>query len=249
MLPLLPEKWVYGNKVPFFESSVVEFKEVTVFSGLFRDKTLGKTGLTKFRETIVAFLNGGKGYLFMGIKDDATIVGVENLTCESIDMLKLWLDSNFNTLIYTDGEPIDPVKVSIKLFVYPVENYGSNIILIECINTGKLFNIMTCSGTMIHRLNASNYKVVSEPVYRKREVKGMICSMQAQLRHTMAEKKRAIEDLKEKHQEEIDRIVKYERANIREYVDKISTSLYEKYREQNKDSFIIDLVKYLLCIK
>jgi F0F1-type ATP synthase membrane subunit b/b' len=73
--------------------------------------------------------------------------------------------------------------------------------------------------------------------------------MQAQLRRTMAEKKRAIEDLKEKHQEEIERIVKYERANIREYVDKISTSLYEKYREQNKDSFIIDLVKYLLCIK
>lgn len=93
MLPILPKVWKYGEKLPFYESSTVEFKEVTVFSGLFRDKSLGKTGLTKYRETLIGFLNSGRGYLLMGIKDDATIVGVENVTCEKIDMLQLWLDS------------------------------------------------------------------------------------------------------------------------------------------------------------
>lgn len=255
MLPLLPTKWIYGQKLPFGESNVAEFKEVTVFSGLFRDKSLGKTGLTKYRETIMAFLNSGMGYLFMGIKDDSTIVGVENVTLDKTDALKLWIDSHFNALVYTDGKPLDPTKVSIKLNVYDMEDSNRKIIVIEALNTGKLFDIMTYSGTIVHRLNASNFRIVAEPIYRKRDVKGMIYAMRGQIERVISERKRAISDLKEKHREEIERAVLAERASIRDYIDKISKSLYERYKFESDlggylpTSTIISVAKYILCIR
>jgi hypothetical protein len=255
MLPNLPTKWVYGQKLPFGESNVAEFKEVTVFSGLFRDKSLGKTGLTKYRETIMAFLNSGMGYLFMGIKDDSTIVGVENVTPDKIDALKLWIDSHFNALVYTDGKPLDPTKVSIKLNVYDMENSLRKIIVIEARNTGKLFDIMTYSGTIVHRLNASNFRIVAEPIYRKRDVKGMIYAMRGQIERIISERKRAISDLKERHREEMERAVLAERASIREYIDKISKSLYERYKFESdlggylSTNTIISVAKYILCLR
>lgn len=252
MLPLIPPIWVQGTKTPFLESNVVEFKEVTVFSGLFRDSSLGKTGLTKFRETIVGFLNAGSGLLIMGVKNDGTIVGVENMTVETTDLLKLWVDSSFNSLIYTDGKPLDPAKVSIKMAIYPVSGKDSNIIVVECINKGKLFNIMTRSGTIVHRLNASNFKVFSEPVYRQRDVKGMIYSMQRQIEQVNAEKKRAIADLREQHEEDIKKAIRDERNGIREYIDNISKSLYIKYKRQWEEEMglisVVNTVKYILCM-
>ena len=250
MLPTLPTTWIYGEKLPFLESETVEFKEVKVFSGLFRDKSLGKTGLTKYRETILGFLNSGKGCLFMGIKNDGTIVGVENINSESIDMLKLWIDSSFNSLLYTDGKPLEPSKISIKTLSFPVENHASCVIVIKCINSGKLFNIMTQCGTIFHRLNASNYKIIAEPIYRKRDVKGIICSMQAQMRKITTEKKRAIEDMKEKHRDKIQQAIQNERNSLRSFVDIISTSLYTKYKlEQTKSWSLISIINYLLCIR
>lgn len=252
MLPSLPDKWVYGSKLPFQESNVVEFKEVTVFSGLFRDKSLGKSGLSKYRETLLAFLNSGAGYLFMGIKDDGAIVGVENVTLDKLDMLKLWLDSNFNALIYINGKPLDPSKVSLKMSIFPVINFNSSVIVIEARNCGKHNSIMTSSGTIVHRLNASNFKVISEPVYRKRDVKGMISSMRTQIQRIIAEKRRSIEDLKEAHKEELQMAIKNERECIRSFIGMISDSLYERYKLQNStlmSPFIVDTIKYLLCIR
>lgn len=255
MLPQLPTNWIYGQKLPFGESNVVEFKEVTVFSGLFRDKTLGKTGLTKYRETIMAFLNSGMGYLFMGVKDDSTIVGVENVTFDKTDALKLWIDSHFNALVYTDGKPLDPTKISIKLHVFDMEASLRKIIVIEAQNKGKLFDIMTYSGTIVHRLNASNFRIIAEPIYRKRDVKGMIYAMRGQIERVISERKRAISDLKEKHREEIERAVLNERASIREYIDKISKSLYDRYKfESDAGGYlstrtIISVAKYILCVR
>jgi len=250
MLPALPCEWVYGEKVPFPESNNVEFKEVSVYAGLFRDPILGKTGLTKYRETIHGFLNGGSGYLLMGVKDDGTIVGVENLAEDGADMLRLWIDSSFNTLVYKDGKTLDPSKASITFSMYPVLGCTNKVIVIKVINSGKPFNIMTLSGVMVHRLNASNFKVTSEPVYRKRDVKGMIYSMQGQIDKLLAEKKRYIYDLKEKHKEEIQRVLQEERASIRDYIEKISCSLYEKYRLDGIVTFdIVSSIKYLLCMK
>jgi hypothetical protein len=242
MLPTLPEKWVFGEKVPFQESSLVEFKEVTVFAGLFKNKSLGSSGLPKYRETIIGFLNGGNGYLIMGIKNNGTIMGVENITDDIMDKFNLWIDGSFNTLVYKNGKPIDPSQITIKVHVFPVEGRASSIIVIEVENRGKMMDIMSRSGTIIYRLNASNFKVTSEPIYRKRDVKGMINAVQGKLQMVIEEKRKAIERLQDKHQDEIKDVLKSQSKEIRAYIEQISESLYAKYK-------IDDEVKETLCSK
>jgi hypothetical protein len=74
--------------------------------------------------------------------------------------------------------------------------------------------------------------------------------MQSQINKVISEKKRAIEDLKEKHKDAIKEIVQKERNSIRNYIDKISTSLYDKYKLENRKSYLfVDVIKYLLCIR
>lgn len=240
MLPILPQKWIFNDRVPFQESNLVEFKEVSIFSGLFRNKASKISTLPKYRETITGFLNGGQGYLIMGVKNDGTIMGVQNMTDESIDKFKLWLDGSFNSLIYKDGKPIDPSRISITFKKFPVEGNSSNVIVIEVINKGMLMNVMTRSGTLVYRLNASNFKISSEPVYRKRDVKGMIHSIQTQMQHS-------IKELQDKHQEEIKNLIRGQEKELKTYVDKISDSLYDKYRiEDPKESLCLRVVKWLL---
>lgn len=241
MLPLLPEMWVYGEKVPFQESNLVEFKEVTVFAGLFKNKSLGSSGLPKYRETIIGFLNGGQGYLIMGIRNDGTIVGVENIADEVMDKFMLWIDGSFNNLVYKNGKPIDPSKITIKVHVFPVQGYASSVIVIEVENRGKQMDIMTRSGTIIYRLNASNFKVSSEPIYRKRDVKGMIHSIQVQMQTVIDEKRKIIERLQEKHKDEINDILKSQAKEIKI----ISQSLYEKYKIDERESFCSRIMKWI----
>jgi len=200
----LPTTWVYGDKVPFTESNTVEFKRVSIFSGLFI-YTSSNSGLPKYKETLIGFLNSGGGYLFMGILDDGTILGVEDLTETGLDKLNLWVDSCFNSLVYKDGEPINPAQISLKIRTFPVTNTSEkrDIVMIEAMNKGLPLDIMTRAGTIIYRLNASNYKVCVEPVYRKSDVKGMITSIQTQMQQIIDEKHKAIRDLKEAHAEEI----------------------------------------------
>jgi len=239
MLPILPQKWVFNDRIPFQESNLVEFKEVSIFSGLFKNRKSKISALPKYRETITGFINGGQGYLIMGVKNDGTIVGVQNMTDESIDKFKLWLDGSFNSLVYKDGKPIDPSKISITFKKFPVENTSSNVIVIEVINKGTPMDVMTRSGTIVYRLNASNFKISSEPVYRKRDVRGMIQSIQTQMNQS-------IKDLQEKHQEKIKNIIMGQEKEFKNYVDKISDSLYDKYRiEDPKESLCLRLVKWL----
>lgn len=208
MLPSLPEKWAYGEKVPFQENEQVEFKEVAVFSGLFRNKTRRDSGLPKYRETLVGFLNStGQGYLIMGVKDDGTIVGVEDMTPDAIDKFRLWVDSNFNSLVYKNGRSIDPSMISIKFYTYPVIGYNSNVVVIEVLNKGNR-DIMLRSGTIIYRLNASNFKVSTEPVYRKRDVNGMIQAVQMKMQSVLDEKRKKIDDLHDQIRD-LKREVKY----------------------------------------
>ena len=245
MLPSLPEKWVFGEKVPFQESSLVEFKEVTVFAGLFKNKSLGTSGLPKYRETIIGFLNGGQGYLIMGIRNDGTIMGVENIADDVMDKFMLWIDGSFNTLVYKNGKPIDPSQITIKVHVFPVEGRASTIIVIEVENRGKIMDIMTRSGTIIYRLNASNFKVSSEPVYRKRDVKGMIQAVQGRLQMVIDEKRKTIERLQDKHQDEINDILRSQSKEIRAYIDQISQSLYKKNKiEDERETLCSRLMRW-----
>ena len=205
-LPNLPPTWIYGEKVPFTESNTVEFKRVSIFSGLFI-YTSSNSGLPKYKETLIGFLNSGGGCLFMGILDDGTILGVEDLTESGLDKLNLWVDSCFNSLVYKDGEPINPAQISLRIRVFTVVRSGTeenrHVVMVEAINKGLPLDIMTRSGTIIYRLNASNYKVCVEPVYRKSDVKGMITSIQTQMQQIIDEKHRAIRELKEEHIEEV----------------------------------------------
>ena len=202
-IPTLPKKWVYGEKVPFTESTYVEFKRVAIFPGLFIHTAVTNSGLPKYKETLIGFLNSGGGFLFMGILDDGTILGVEGLTESALDKLNLWVDSCFNSLVYKDGNPIDPSLISLTIHTFPVEESNTHIVAIEATNKGLPMDIMTRSGTIIYRLNASNYKVCVEPVYRKSDVKGMITSIQSQMQLIIDEKHRVIRELKEKHTEEV----------------------------------------------
>ena len=249
MLPTLPDKWVHGEKVPFQESNLVEFKEVTVFAGLFKNKSLGSSGLPKYRETIIGFLNGGRGYLIMGIKNDGTISGVDNIADEVMDKFMLWIDGSFNNLVYKNGKPIDPSKITIKVHVFPVYGHQieASVIVVEVENRGKQMDIMTRSGTIIYRLNASNFKVSSEPIYRKRDVKGMIHSIQNQMQLVIDEKRKTIERLQEKHKEEINDILKSQTNETRCYIDQISRSLYIKYKiEDEKVSLCSRVMKWFM---
>jgi uncharacterized radical SAM superfamily Fe-S cluster-containing enzyme len=106
---------------------------------------------------------------------------------------------------------------------------------------------MSRCGALIYRLNASNYKMVSEPIYRRRDVKGMIQSIQKHMQDIINTKHREIEDLQEKHIEEIRVVVEREAKVTRYYVEQISESLYEKYKIENRqENFCSRLVTYFV---
>ena len=185
----------------------------------------------------------------MGVLDDGTIVGGENLTPEFLDKFNLWIDSCYGTFTCKDGGPIDPCKIQMKIHTFPVYAAPTitHTLVVEVINKGVPLNIMNRSGIIIYRLNASNYKMITEPVYKKRDVKGMIQSIQGHMQQIIDEKHRALEDLQEKHLDEIKDIVKRESKITRDYVEKISESLYEKYKiEKEHESLCSIVMKYLV---
>jgi len=250
MLPKLPEQWVYGEKVPFHEGNTVEFKRVSIFTGLFNHVSLRGSGLPKYKETIHAFLNGVGGYLIMGVLDNGTIVGGENLTPEFLDKFNLWIDSCYESFMSKDGIPIDPSQISMKIHTFPVigdyeSEKSTHILVVEVINKRFPLNIMNRSGTIMYRLNASNYKMVTEPVYKKRDVKGMIQSIQCHMQQIIDEKNKALEKIQEKHADDIKEIVKRESNITRDYIEKISGSLYEKYRIEKQENLCSVIMKFL----
>ena len=232
----LPTKWLYGNKVPFSEGNNIEFKEVAIFSGLFKHRSSKVSGLPKYRDTLIGFLNGGGGYLIMGIRDDRTIVGVNDMTDEDFDKLKLWVDSTFNILVHKNGQPLDPSRAKLLVTAFPVENAPSicHVVLIKVVYNGEKADIMTRGGTMVYRLNASNYKISSEPVYRSRDVRGMIQSVQSQMQIIINDKHKALKLLQEKHKQEIDLVIKAEKDKMCAMMTQVSDSLYTIYRPSKK---------------
>jgi hypothetical protein len=247
----IPTQWRYGQKVPFTENNHIEFKEVAIFSGLFKNTSTPSSGLPKYRDTLIGFLNGGGGYLFMGIRDDGTIVGVNDMTNDSLDKLKLWVDSTFNILVHRDGRPLDPSETQITVTTFPVEDTAiqSHVVLIEVIYTGELLDIMTRGGTVVYRLNASNYKISSEPIYRKRDVQGMIRSIQAQMQSVINDKHKALKLLQETHREQMETAIRVEKERseeqMRMVMSQVSESLYSIYRPLKK-SYCERIVDYLL---
>jgi hypothetical protein len=66
------------------------------------------------------------------------------------------------------------------------------------------------------------------------------------MQQVIDEKHRALEDIQEKHMDEIKAIIKRESNITRDYVEKISKSLYTKYKIEQEQNLCSKIMKYLV---
>ena len=94
----------------------------------------------------------------------------------------------------------------------------------------KKGKIETGSGEIIYRLNASNYKLRTEPIYRHRDVQGLIRTVQIQMQGIIKEQHDTIRKMNEKHHVEMARALQIEKDRnekaMRLMIHSLSTNLY-----------------------
>jgi len=222
---LLPKKWIYGEKMPQPEGPNIEYKKAQRLPGAML------TSLPKYRDTLIGLLNVGGGYLVLGITNDGIIEGIDTVSEDEMDKFRVWVDMQYGTLHYLDGSRLDPLKTSLKVKVIPVENTMpvKNIVIVEAANTSDPLQIQTTGGEIIYRLNASNYKMSTEPIYRHRDVQGMVRTVQEQLQKIIQEQHQVMIAMRLKHQEEMDRVMRAEKEAVRNTIKQVSESLYRTY--------------------
>lgn len=278
-----PLNWTFGQKMPQGEGNRCEYKEARSLSGAM------VTSLQKYKDTLIGFLNVGGGVMILGVKNDGTILGIENVSVVDLDKLNVWVDTMYCHLVYKDGSQLDPRKVSFKVRTFEVEGSyeplpfrwnpkcwildkdtsdhttidisGNSVkricIAIEAINTGEAMEVMTRGGEIIYRLNASNYKVSTEAIYRQRDVQGMIRTVHEQMSKVIKEQHNTIKRLQQKHQDEIEDILEQQKkktdANIRAVIEQVSASLYTKYNSSvpssrcKTEGLCRCILRFLLC--
>ncbi len=247
MLPVLPAKWVAGAQMPFGEGTNAEFKLAKSFSGALH------TSLTKYRETVCGFLNSGGGYLILGVDNKGMIVGMDEVNAVTMDKVNVWADSIFGTLSLKDGTPLNPNNTSVKVKAYDVEGTeGRQVVVVEALHSGQALEIMTKGGDIFYRLNASNYRLSSEPVYRKRDVEGMLQTARVQMQEVIDMQHKAMKEMQERHRQEVFRVMSQEKdkseKQMREIMSQVSLSLYKMYHPVGAPpSFCSRLVRYVLC--
>lgn len=252
----LPTKWILNEKLPFGECSNIEFKLANRFPGAL------KTSLVKYRETLLGMLNVGGGYLILGVQNDGTIIGMDAVIPEEVDKLNVWVDTTYGTFMYKDGRPLDPVITSLKTFIFPVIGTNRHVVVIEAIHKGEQLSLMTKGGEIIYRLNASNYRIHTEPMYTKRDMQGMITAVQTQMQEIIKNQHQVIKNLHQKHKDELEEVIIREKENsekaVIEMVKKISDSLYIRYSKLDEEeekrstwswswSWSLFLKQYLCC--
>lgn len=246
MMPSLPETWVAGAKMPFGEGTNAEFKLAKSFTGAMH------TSLTKYRETVCGFLNSGGGYLILGVSDKGEIVGMDEVNPYTLDRMNCWADSIFGTLSLKDGTPLNPKETSVRVLSFPVEGTKRSVVIVEAQHTGANLEVMTKGGDIFYRLNASNYRLSSEPVYRKRDVEGMLQTARVQMQEVIDLQHKTIKQMQERHREEIFRTMSQEKERsekqMREIMSQVSVSLYKMYHPVGAPpSFCSRLIRYVLC--
>ncbi|GHV80757.1 hypothetical protein AGMMS49944_25480 [Spirochaetia bacterium] len=144
------EKWIQ-DMIDSGESQMVEFKETLMVPVIPKEvseklkpevlqqkkKEMKKVLEEEVLKNIVAFLNTGGGYLFIGIRDNKEIIGIQN----ELDQLKLenpkWNTDHYllhiSTLI---GNQIG-VEFSSFIKYAPVLVKGKTILKIECTRSSK----------------------------------------------------------------------------------------------------------------
>lgn len=147
-------------KFPFAESQNFEYKECLNIS--FKDKILA---------TICAFLNGGGGYLILGVRDNLDICGVDP-TPKELDNFLLKLDQiiHHSQIVTCENEtiPIDTIQTR-------VVRLPTNRVLV-LIKVSKILDssYKLSDGSVYYRLNCSNYKISSSKVYNQSQVWALI---------------------------------------------------------------------------
>ena len=124
------------------ENNNVEFKKST-------------TAITKdVYETVCSFSNRGGGHIFLGVKDNGTILGIQK---DCIDNIK----KNFVTAINNES------KISPPLYLTPIEyEYDNKIILYIRVPVGA--NVCRCSGRIYDRNHESDIDITNntDEVYK-----------------------------------------------------------------------------------
>ena len=229
---VLPDKWVVDEKIPCVEGTNIEFKESRNLRGSMA------TSLSKYRETLTGLLNVGGGYLILGVTDKGIIKGVEETDDDSLDKFKVAIDILYGELNYRDGSPLNPELTSLKVKVFPLDNTDRKIIVIEAINTSDILTIQSGGGYIIYRLNASNYRLRSERIYRHRDVQGIMKSIKGVMQLRIDEQYAKMKEMNKKHKEELDlaiRSVKEEsEKEMGKIIKTISDSLYDTYKEREE---------------
>lgn len=240
----LPERWVAGERLSFGESNSVEFKLAASLSGSLH------TSLAKYRDTLIAFLNCGGGWLFLGVRDDGTIHGMSDVDSQTMDKFNIWVDTTYNLLVHRqDGTNVSPHETYLKVHTFPVEENNSSVqtaasatisqkryvVAVEAVHKGEMLSLMTRGGESFYRLNASNYKMTSEPVFRKRDVQGMIHTVQNQMQGIITRQQATIKAMQEKHKEELNSLLEAERKDVVEMMNHVSNSLYIMYHAPKEE--------------
>ena len=153
---LLLSRYLLNDIYPYPEGVQLEFK-----------KCFHINQHDKYRETLCAFLNTNGGHMIFGILDNCVINGCA-LNDGEKDRILLFVDSIYNILKKTNGEPIHPN--SLKVYF---EEIAKNIyiIIISCYrdNTNDV-PYQFIGGDSWIRMNASNMKTKYGKLYTVQDV-------------------------------------------------------------------------------
>jgi predicted HTH transcriptional regulator len=218
---VLPQKWVVGEKMPCVEGTNIEFKESRNLRGSMA------TSLSKYRETLTGLLNVGGGYLILGVTDQGIIKGVDESDDDALDKFRVAIDILYGELNYKDGSPLDPELTSLKVKVFPLQNTEKKIIVIEANNTADILTIQSGGGYLIYRLNASNYRLRSERIYRHRDVQGLVKTVKQKMSLMLDEQHKRHKEILKAQRDKSEK-------EMAELIKTISDSLYETYNGRSE---------------
>lgn len=225
----MPESWIQGEKMPYEEGTHMEYKEAKKLRGSMA------TSMEKYKETLIGLLNVGGGYLVLGVTNEGIIQGMDETDEQSLDKFRVAIDVFYGTLCYQDGSALDPMKTSFKVSVHSLKGVeGKHIVVVRVFNAADTLTVQTKNGVVFYRLNASNYRYVSEAIYRHREVQGMIRTVQDNMQKIIKDQHDSMLKMTQRHQEELERAIRQEKDKsdlaMRTLVRSVSDSLYAKHK-------------------
>jgi predicted HTH transcriptional regulator len=156
---LLLPRYLLNDVYPYPEGVQLEFKKIFHINQL-----------TKYRETICAFLNTNGGHIIYGILDNCTIQGCP-LDDSEKDKILLYVDSMHTIMKKTNGENIP--NNCLKVYFEEIAK-DLFIIIISCYKLDSIENqYQFLGGDSWIRMNASNMKITHGKLYTVQDALNM----------------------------------------------------------------------------